>query len=273
MIRAPAVAGQFYSGSIAGLKAQVDGYVKKIGERVDALGVVCPHAGLMYSGMVAGAVYSRINIPDTFIMLGPNHHGLGPDFSIMTEGVWRMPFGDVRVDSLIAKEIFKNSKHLEADQFAQDREHSLEVQLPFMQYFGRDFQIVPISLRHYDADDGFLNICEDIGHGMAKALSSVRSKFTIVASTDLTHYQALDVAEENDKAALDAIVSMDVKKLFKEIREREISMCGYAPVAAMLTACRDLGASKGRLIKYATSGEVSGDYDQVVGYGGVIVTK
>jgi MEMO1 family protein len=273
MIRRPAVAGQFYSGSVSGLKEQVEDCIEKVDKKIDALGVVCPHAGLMYSGKVAGAVYSRINVPDTYVMLGPNHYGNGAEFSIMTEGVWSMPFGEVRVDSIIAREIFKHTKHLEEDQFAQEREHSLEVQIPFMQYFGRDFQIVPISLRHYDADEHFLSICEDMGHGMAKALSKVGSKVTIVASTDLTHYQPKNIAAQNDKAALDAMAVLDAKLLFRQIRERKISMCGYAPVAVMLTACKDLGAKRGSIVRYMNSGDATGDYSQVVGYGGVIVER
>jgi AmmeMemoRadiSam system protein B len=273
MIRSPAVAGQFYSGSVKGLKEQVEGCIERSAEKSDALGVVCPHAGLMYSGKVAGAVYSRINVPDTYVMLGPNHYGMGPDFSIMTEGVWRMPFGEVKVDSLVAKEIFRHTKHLEEDQFSQEREHSLEVQLPLMQYFGSAFQIVPLSLKHYEADDSFLNICEEIGNGLAKALSVVKSKITIVASSDLTHYEPKEKAQANDQAAMDAIVALDAKRLFREVRERDISMCGYAPVAVMLTACRKLGAKKARIVKYMNSGDTTGDYSSVVGYGGLIVEK
>ncbi|MFH0861978.1 MAG: AmmeMemoRadiSam system protein B [Candidatus Altiarchaeota archaeon] len=273
MIRSPAVAGQFYSGSVSGLKEQVEGCLEDVKDKVPALGVVCPHAGLMYSGKVAGAVYSRIRMPDTFVMLGPNHFGLGPDYSIMTDGIWRMPFGDVRVDPIVAKEVFRHSRHLEEDMFAQEREHSLEVQLPFMQHFSRDFQIVPLCLRHYEPDDGFLRVCEEIGHDIASALKALKCSCTIVASSDLTHYQSREVANENDMAALDAVAALDAKRLFREVREREISMCGYAPVAAMLTACRDLGARKAELVKYLTSGDVTGDYGQVVGYGGMIVRK
>ncbi|MBD3387964.1 MAG: AmmeMemoRadiSam system protein B [Candidatus Altiarchaeales archaeon] len=271
MIRRPAVAGQFYSGSVSGLKEQVESCLDLNAERFDALGVVSPHAGLMYSGPVAGAVYSRINMPDTFVILGPNHHGLGADFGIMTEGIWNMPFGDVRVDSMLAREIFKNCGSLEEDPFGQEREHSLEVQVPFMQYFSDSFQIVPIALRHYSPDEGFLGVCEDIGNAIASVVSKVDSRVVIVASTDFTHYQPQEVAEENDHAALDAILSLDAGALFKEVSSRGISMCGYAPVAVMLTACKGLGASRAELVKYLTSGDTTGDYSAVVGYGGVVV--
>jgi len=272
MIRRPAVAGQFYSGSVSGLKEEVEGCIEPGLQKKDALGVVCPHAGFMYSGKVAGAVYSRINIPDTFVILGPNHHGVGADFSIMTEGVWRMPFGEVKVDSLLGKEIFKRTGHLKEDPFAQEMEHSLEVQIPFMQYFSKDFQIVPISLRHFAPEKNFLKICEDIGAGIASAISSQKSKVTIVASTDLTHYQPQEVAQRNDKAALDSILAMDAERLFSEVRKKDISMCGFAPVAATLTACKRLGAKKAEIIKYMTSGDTTGDYSAVVGYGGAIIS-
>ncbi|MFH1054897.1 MAG: AmmeMemoRadiSam system protein B [Candidatus Altiarchaeota archaeon] len=273
MIRRPAVAGQFYSGSTRGLMGEVGSCIESGVQKVDALGIVSPHAGLMYSGKVAGAVYSRINMPGTFIIIGPDHHGLGAEFSIATEGVWRTPLGDVQVDSLLAKEVYKHSKHLKVDPFAQEREHSLEVQVPFMQYFSKDFQIVPINLRHYAPDDSFLRICEDIGNSIADVVSKVNMRVTIVASTDLTHYESQDAAKKNDKAALDAILALDAKRLFKEVGDRDISMCGYAPVAAMLTACKRLGATKAELVKYMTSGDTTGDYSAVVGYGGVIVRK
>jgi MEMO1 family protein len=273
MIRNPAVAGQFYSGTVRGLDEEVEGCIERGVTQSDALGAVCPHAGLMYSGKVAGAVYSRIRPPDTYVMLGPNHYGTGADFSIMTEGVWRMPFGDVRVDSLLAKDIFKRSKNLEEDQFAQSREHSLEVQVPFMQHFSKDFQIVPISLRHYEADEAFLRICEEIGQAVSGAVKGVKSRVTIVASSDLTHYAPAKSAKTNDERALKAILALDAARLFREVRENDISMCGYAPIAATLTACNMLGASKAELVRYMNSGDTTGDYSSVVGYGGVIITR
>ena len=170
MIRQPAVAGQFYSGSTQGLMEQVESCIDSAAVKADTLGVVSPHAGYMYSGRVAGAVYSRITVPDTFIILGPNHYGLGPEFGVVTEGIWRTPLGEVRIDSLLAKELFKHTKHLEEDPFSQQREHSLEVQVPFMQYYSNDFQIVPISMRHYAADSSFLRVCEDIGEAIAEVV-------------------------------------------------------------------------------------------------------
>lgn len=272
-IRNPAVAGQFYAGNEKGLDEQVRGCLEDVKEKVDALGVVSPHAGFMYSGKVAGAVYSRITMPDTFVILGPNHHGMGADYSIMTEGVWNLPFGQVKVDDLLAKEIFRNCAHLKDDPFAQEAEHSLEVQVPFMQYFRPDIQIVPISMRHYLADDAFLKVCTEIGDSIGEVAARVGSRVTVVASTDFTHYQSQETASDNDHAALEAIVRLDAGELFREVRERDISMCGYAPVAATIAACRKLGATKAELVKYMTSGDTTGDYSAVVGYGGIVITK
>jgi len=272
MIRNPAVAGQFYPGSVRGLVEEVRSCVEPDAVKTDAFGLVCPHAGYMYSGKVAGAVYSRINMPDTFIIIGPNHYGLGSDFSIATAGVWRTPLGEVRVDSLLASEILKNSKHLDEDPFAQEREHSLEVQIPFMQFFSKEFQIIPINIRHYEPDESFLQMCRDIGSGIARVVSGAGCKVTVVASTDFTHYEPQSVAREKDMAALDAIVALDATRLFRVVRERDISMCGFAPVAVTITACKLLGAKKAQLVKYMTSGDTTGDYSSVVGYGGVIIT-
>ena len=273
MIRQPAVAGQFYSGSVKGLKEQVESCLDLKARKVEALGVVCPHAGLMYSGPVAGAVYSSISEPDTFILFGPNHYGVGADFAIATEGVWTTPLGQSAVDSILARELFKNSGSLEEDAFSQGMDHSIEVQLPFIQYLFRQAQIVPISMKHYDAEEHFLSLCQGIGESVAAVLSRVKSKTTIVASSDFTHYEPQDVARRNDNAALEAILALDEVRLFKEVAERGISMCGYAPIAAMLVACKRLGAKNGRLVKYMTSGDTTGDYSQVVGYAGVIITK
>jgi AmmeMemoRadiSam system protein B len=271
MIRQPAVAGQFYYYEPEMLEAQVRECLEFDVPRVDAKGVVSPHAGLMYSGKVAGAVYSRINTPDTFIILGPNHSGFGAEFSIMTEGVWRMPFGEVRIDSTIAKEVFKHSGLLKEDQLAHAREHSLEVQLPFMQYLGKEFQIVPIVMRHYPPTEDYLEMCGELADAIASVVGDVGSKITLVASTDFTHYEPQAVAEENDQAAINAILGLDAGKLFNEIRKRDISMCGYGPVAVTLQVCGKLGSERGELVKYMTSGDTTGDYSQVVGYGGVII--
>lgn len=272
MIRSSAVAGQFYEDSPRKLAEELAASLKKAARKERVFGAVCPHAGYMYSGKVAGAVYSRIAPADTYVILGPDHHGIGSDFSVMTEGVWRTPLGEIRIDSALAKEIYKRSKHLEDDPFAQSREHSVEVQLPFIQYTAPRAEMVPISLRHYAADEAFLAICEDIGSAIGAAATSMKHKVTVIASSDFTHYQPRTRAKENDEAALQAIAALDAKGLFEKVRELDISMCGYAPVAAAITASKMLGAKKGEVVMYADSGDVTSDPSSVVGYAGVTFT-
>ena len=271
MIRNPAVAGAFYYQDKEMLLEQIRECVNPDSKKEEACGIVVPHAGFMYSGEVAGEVYSSIEMPDTFVILGPNHTGYGKDFSIETNGIWRMPLGDVKVDSALAEEIFKHSKVLEIDEIAHQREHSIEVQIPFMQYFSDRFQIVPIAVRHYPSTDSFLDRCVEVGNAIAEAVKETNEKVVVVASTDFSHYESQQTASINDKKALDAILKLDSKKLFQEVSERDISMCGYGPVAVTITACKRLGCSKTKLVDYKTSGDVTGDYSQVVGYGGVII--
>jgi len=273
MIRNPAVAGAFYYLDGGMLKEQVEECINKKAKKEEVSGIVVPHAGFMYSGKVAGAVYSEIQMPDTFVILGPNHTGFGKDFSLMTSGIWKMPFGDVKIDSDLAESIFKHSKFLETDFTAHQHEHSIEVQLPFMQYYSDRFQIVPIAVMHYPATENFLERCIDTGNAIAEAIKKTKEKVVVVASTDFTHYESQKTANENDRRALDAILALDAKKLFQEVNERDISMCGYGPVAVAIAACKKLGCNKTKLVKYATSGDVTGDYQQVVGYGGVSIKK
>ncbi|MBM3309390.1 MAG: AmmeMemoRadiSam system protein B [Candidatus Altiarchaeales archaeon] len=273
MFRSPAVAGSFYYYDQGMLREQVESCINPKARKEQVSGIIVPHAGFMYSGKVAGAVYSEIEMPDTFVILGPNHTGFGMDFSLMSSGVWRMPFGDVRIDSILAESIFKQSKTLEIDFTAHQHEHSIEVQLPFMQYFSDRFQIVPIAVRHYPPTEPFLEKCIDVGNAIAEAVKKTKEKVVVVASTDFTHYESQKTANEKDKKALDAILSMDAARLFKEVRELDISMCGYGPVAVTLTACKKLGCGKTKPVKYMTSGDVTGDFQQVVGYGGVSIKK
>ncbi len=271
MIRNPAVAGQFYYYDLEMLNSQITELVDLNADKREVLGLLSPHAGYMYSGGVAGAVLSRVKIPDTFVILGPNHTGLGAEFSIFNEGMWRMPFGDVIVDSGLAKEILLNSKFLNADPFAHQREHSIEVQIPFLQYFDKKFQIVPIAMSHYTPDENFLEICHDIGNAISTGIQKTKEKVVIIASSDLTHYEPKSAAEKKDGIALDAILELNPERLFKKIRELGISMCGFGPAASMLYACKNLGAKNSELVKYRTSGDVTKDYSAVVGYGGVLI--
>ncbi|MFZ3090018.1 MAG: AmmeMemoRadiSam system protein B [Nitrospirota bacterium] len=273
MIRQPAVAGRFYEGSPALLKKEVGRFIVEGIKKERAIGVVSPHAGYIYSGAVAGAVYSHVIIPKTIILLGPNHTGIGKAVSVFPEGEWVMPNGAVVIDTKMVGLILKHSKTASADYHAHQYEHSLEVQIPFLQYFTTDFSIVPITIM-----DTSLRTCRDIGEAIAQAVLERRKgegekggDVLIVSSTDMTHYETHDSAKAKDKKAIDRILALDPEGLHKTIKENNISMCGFAPTTALLYAARMLGAKEARLIKYMTSGEVSGDYDQVVGYAGVVI--
>lgn len=270
-IRNPAVAGSFYYYDPKMLHEQINEFVELNASKEDVIGIVSPHAGYMYSGKAAALVYSRIKFPNTFVILGPNHSGLGAEFAIMKEGEWNMPFGKVSIDSNLSREILLNSKILEDDSLAHRREHSIEVQIPFMQFFNKDFQIVPIVMAHYPPDENYLELCSEVGHSIATAIKKVKESVTIVASTDMTHYESHETASKKDKEAINAILELNPKKLFDKLMELNISMCGYGPTAVMLFAAKELHAKESVLVKYMTSGDVTKDYDAVVGYASIIV--
>ncbi len=266
MIREPVVAGQFYPGSPAGLKKIIEGMVDDKSEKVEAIGVVSPHAGYIYSGQVAGAVMSRIKIKDTFVMLGPNHTGRGKAFSIMTSGTWKTPLGDVEIDSEMGKRILASSSYLEEDQSAHQFEHSIEVQVPFLQYLKPNIRIVPMILAHAGGD-----YYKTIGQELAGAIDGMKKDVVILASSDMTHYEPQESAQRKDRQAIEAILALNEDELLKRVDELDISMCGYAPVTCLIVAAKALGAKKAELVKYQTSGDTSGDYSSVVGYAGIIV--
>lgn len=265
-IRKPAVAGQFYPSSPENLKGQIQALIDKEADKVDAIACMLPHAGYMYSGGVAGKTLSRINIKDKIILLGPNHTGLGAKFSIMTEGVWQTPLGEILIDSHLAKEILRNSQYLEDDASAHAYEHSLEVELPFLQYFKTNFKIVPITLV---SDE--IKVLKEIGKEIADVLKDSKVSAMIIASSDMTHYEPRITAQNKDKEAIEAILELNEDKLMAKIQRLNISMCGYAPVIAMLKTAKILGAKAASLIKYQTSGDATGDWDSVVGYAGIII--
>jgi AmmeMemoRadiSam system protein B len=266
MTRKPAVAGQFYEASRSGLTDQVESYIEHDLSRESAVGIVSPHAGLMYSGAVAGAVYSRIKLPRTFILLGPNHTGLGSPVSIMSSGKWQMPTGEIEIDESIARELKGHTQLIEEDEKAHAMEHSLEVQLPFILHFSGGVKIVPIIMM-----TDSLDICKTLGQSLAEIIRGSKYPVTIIASSDMSHYVTDAAARPLDKRAIDRILDIDPEGLYQTVREEAISMCGVVPVTTMLYAARELGADKAELVKYMTSGEVSGDYNYVVGYAGLII--
>ncbi|MEA3328428.1 MAG: AmmeMemoRadiSam system protein B [Candidatus Omnitrophota bacterium] len=267
MVRHPAAAGYFYPNSQADLTKQIKKYVNKGLEKLPAIGAILPHAGYVYSGAVTGVTASQIGPKNSFVILGLNHRRQGKPYAIMTKGKWRTPLGDVEIDAPLGETILKNSDHLQEDPEAHANEHSIEVQLPFLQYLQPDARIVPITISGEEA-----GVFKKIGLEIARAVISLGRNSCILASSDMTHYEPEDSARSKDKQAINAILGLNEDLLLEKISELEISMCGYAPAVAMLSACKKLGAKRGRLIKYRTSGEVTGDHEQVVGYAGILIT-
>jgi AmmeMemoRadiSam system protein B len=268
MLRPPAVAGQFYPAAPENLRKQLEGLIPPDQPKKLAIALVCPHAGWMYSGPVAGAVYSRVLIPKIAIIVGPNHTGLGAHVSVYKNGAWEMSCGTIPVHTALAEAILEQSRFADEDTEAHRFEHAVEVQLPFLQYFRRDLSIVPIVMMSIE-----LEVCRDLGAAMAKAIQShpAADPVLLVASTDMTHYESDPVAREKDAAAVDRILALDPEGLHQVVRERQISMCGFAPTVSVMYAALRLGAKRAQLIRYMTSGEITGDKDHVVGYAGLIV--
>jgi len=274
-IRSPAVAGAFYPFSKDAVTDQLrelfsywgidfDSLSKR--KRVDCSGVVVPHAGWPYSGYVAAKVFADVPKLDTVILMGPNHLGMGPGFSVSSDDAWETPLGTVDVDTKLAQKIVDGSE-AELDDIAHVREHSIEVQIPFLQTVLDSFKIVPISIKHYAPDVRFLEACQALGKDVAKALGKKRA--LLVASTDFTHYEPQEMANTKDHKAMKKIEGLDEVGLFEVILEDMISMCGYAGVAATMVACKELGAKEAKKVAYMTSGNTTGDMSAVVGYGGL----
>jgi AmmeMemoRadiSam system protein B len=268
MHRTPAVADRFYDGTSFGLRKQVEQYVVAGKAHSDAVGIMVPHAGLIYSGPVAGQVYSSISMPKTFVMLGPNHTGLGPAVSIMDQGTWEVPTGSLNIDRMLATRILHGTALVVRDSQAHVYEHSLEVQLPFITYFSCEVSIVPIAIMSASYDS-----CLELAEGIAEAIRTVDYPVTILASSDMSHYVSDRTAREKDGKAVEKILALDSRGLYDTVMHERISMCGVLPATVMLIAAQLLGAKNARLIDYMTSGEVSGDYDSVVGYAGIVLSK
>lgn len=270
-IRQPAVAGQFYPLEPQELRKQIKLFSDKINPapaKKDVIGCVLPHAGYIYSGLVAYSVLSGIRIKNNLIILGPNHTGMGEPFSIMDKGSWALPFGSLNINTFLAQKLLDQMAFLNADTGAHQFEHSIEVELPLFQYLKEDFTFVPIVIAGSD-----LESYQELGKGLALVIRTlgIEKDTLIAASSDMTHYEDEKAAKEKDGIAIAAIEELDEEKLWAKLKELDISMCGYAPVIAMLAAAKALGAKKGELIKYQTSAETTKDSSSVVGYAGMIV--
>ena len=265
-VRHPAVAGRFYPARPEILMRDVRSYVEVPGEKIEATGCVVPHAGYMYSGHVAGAVFGRLALPERFILLCPNHTGMGKPLAIMSEGAWETPLGQAEVDRELATELRSAFHSISEDSNAHRAEHALEVQLPFIQAVRRKFTFAPIAV-----GVGSYEPLSELGEAIAQVVAGHNEKILIIASSDMNHYESDSITRVKDHKAIEQILQLDPRGLFDVVVSENISMCGYGPTVAMLTAAKRLGVQSAQLIKYATSGDVSGDRDAVVGYAGVIV--
>jgi AmmeMemoRadiSam system protein B len=280
-IRRPAVAGSWYAGTPNSLRSQIEELFThrlgpgslpqtvKDGPR-NIVGLVVPHAGYMASGPVAAHAYHSLakdGKPNIIVIFGPNHTGRGSALSIMNEGFWRTPLGDVEIDTETANRILQASRIVDVDDRAHAYEHSIELQLPFLQYlYGSAFKFVPVCFMMQD-----LMSSREVGKAVAAALKGKNG--LVIASSDMTHYEPQESAEKKDKMAIDAALAMDEKQYYHTVEAYGISTCGYGPVIAAITAAKELGAKKAQLLCYKTSGDVIGDRSAVVGYASIAFTK
>jgi hypothetical protein len=272
MLRKAAVAGYFYPGSQHAIESQIEEFITGAAQPVPAMGAVVPHAGYRYSGPVAVKVYQRLKVAGSVILAGPNH-GAGrgikptPSAAIMSEGAWELPGGNVLIDDELAKSLMDETDILEDAPWAHEAEHSLEAQIPFLQYFNKSFKIVPIIVWNLSGAT-ILELASAISRGINKSGKPV----TMIASTDFSHYIPRETAQRLDAMAIEKIKAMDGLGLLKVVRDKGITMCGYQATALVIETLKLLGATKAELLDYKTSGDTSGDYTSVVGYGGLIIS-
>lgn len=279
-VRYPRYAGSFYAGSKESLRRQIEEcFTHKFGpgnlpEVQEAgprriIGLICPHAGYMYSGPVAANAYyqlARDGRVDVFVILGPNHQGIGSGVAIMDSGVWRTPLGDSEVDGDVAREVLRCSDIIDVDETAHAYEHSIEVQIPFLQYIYGSFKFVPICFLMQD-----LETAREVGEALAESLKGRNA--VIIASSDMTHYESHRRASEKDRAAINAILQFDEELFYSTLESLNVTACGYGPIAALIVASKKLGFKKAELLSYRTSGDVTGDMSAVVGYAAIAVTR
>ena len=266
-VRLPAVAGRFYPDDRETLARAVDTFISSPAARISALACIVPHAGYMYSGHVAGALYSRIEPATRLLILGPNHTGAGEPLAIDATGAWRTPLRDARIDAQLADELMAAFPLLREDEFAHRREHSIEVQLPFVQRMMSEFTFVPICVGTAN-----LELLVNLGEAIAQVLLKSSERILMICSSDMNHYEPDDVTRIKDGQAIAPILALDPVALYETILRERISMCGFAPAIATLTACKRLGAARAELVKYATSGDINGDRSHVVGYAGILIS-
>ncbi|MCX7845018.1 MAG: AmmeMemoRadiSam system protein B [Dictyoglomaceae bacterium] len=262
MKRLPQVAGYFYPRYKEELIKYLEKFIERVKNPIKAKGCISPHAGYIYSGSTAGKVYSCIDIPNKAIILGPNHHGLGYPSAIYSKGSWLTPLGESKIDEELAEKILKNSKFLKEDSSAHAMEHSLEVQLPFLQYLNPEIKIVPITISDYSWKN-----FEDLAYAISNCIDE---EVLIIASSDFSHYEPQEVVKEKDYYAIEAILNIDPKEFYERVKKRKISICGVGPIIILLLILNSLGIKNSKLVDYKTSGDITQEYDAVVGYAGII---
>ena len=265
MVRNPAVAGQFYPGTKASLEENLEEMIPEVASKINAIGAVAPHAGYMYSGSTAGEVYARIKPKATYIVLSPNHTGYGVPFALSAEP-WQTPLGEVQIDEDFILALKQKTGLVQEDQQAHIFEHSVEVQVPFIQKTAPDAKIVPITVLH-----GSIAQLQEVADAIASTITETGGDAVIIASSDMTHYESRESAKKKDQMAIQKILELDPEGMLQTVEGKNITMCGYIPASIMLMAAKKLNAKKAELVKYTDSGDVTGDTAQVVGYAGIIV--
>jgi AmmeMemoRadiSam system protein B len=268
LVRHPAVAGRFYPRDEQPLRQEVCNYLSQTPEQkpVRAVGCIVPHAGYVYSGHVAGAVFAALEIPQLCLVMCPNHTGVGRALAIVSEGAWETPLGSVTIDESFATLLKRRCPLLHEDSSAHRGEHAAEVELPFLQVRQPQLKFVPIAL-----GTGQFEALDQLGNAIADVIAAHNARVLIVASSDMNHYESDAITRVKDHSAIEPILALDARALYDVVTQQNISMCGFGPAVAMLTAAKKLGATSAELVKYATSGDVSGDRNLVVGYAGVVV--
>jgi AmmeMemoRadiSam system protein B len=266
MRRMPAVAGQFYPADPESLRSMVTGFLEKASAAQPAIGAMVPHAGYVFSGSFAGQTFGSIDVPSKVVIIGPNHTGYGESLAVFPGGEWVTPLGKVPVDETLAKKFLKSYPRLVSDDLAHRFEHSLEVQLPFIQVKNPSAEIVPICLAPVPMQELLA-----LGEAIGRVLVAEKEPILLVASSDMTHYEPGNTAKVKDKMALDKVVALDPEGLYRTVTGEHISMCGVVSTVVMLAAAKILGATRGELVCYGNSGDVTGDQSEVVGYAGVVI--
>lgn len=266
-IREPAVAGRFYPGEAQRLERDVTSLLGPATSAEPAIAVMVPHAGYVYSGAIAGETFARVRVPSRAVVMCPNHTGQGSRRAMWGGGTWRLPGGDVHVDDELAT-LLAEEAGLVDDHRAHLREHAVEVELPFLRALRPDVSVVPIVLGGLSP-----SACRDVGEGLARVIDKIgREDVLIVASSDMSHYISADAARRLDAMALERVQALDPEGLYDVVTRNDISMCGFIPMTVALVAARALGATRAELVRYGNSGETSGDFDQVVGYAGIVIS-